>query len=317
MRKGCRQSYAAVTTAALPDVCLLRSDPLVPELGAGHSCASYQPYLSRDVSDTTNLEGRTALITGGTRGIGLAIARGLGSAGATVVVSSRKEPAVSAAVNDLRASGISAHGVLANVGRMDEAMAMVDRAIDLTGGIDILVNNAATNPVFGPLAETSTEAFDKIMAVNLKAPFEIGKRALASMKARGGGVVLNVSSVAGLSPESGLGTYSVSKAALISLTQVMAREWGCYNVRANALCPGFIRTDFSAALWTNERLSASIRAQQPIPRWGEADEVAEMAVFLCSDRARFCTGAWYVVDGGFMIRDQFATIRQGPDAGTR
>lgn len=256
--------------------------------------------------NTFDLKGKTALVTGGTRGIGLAIARKLGAAGAAVVVSSRKEPAVSAVVAELRSDGVTAHGIPANVGRLEEGLAVVDRAVELLGGLDILVNNAATNPVYGPVAETSSEAFDKIMSVNVKAPFELGKRALVSMTSRGGGVVLNISSVAGLSPEAGLGIYSVSKAALISLTQVMAREWGRFNVRVNALCPGFIKTDFSAALWKNPAIMTTLTAQQPIPRWGEPDEVADFAVFLCSDQARFCTGASYLVDGGFMVRDQFA-----------
>ncbi|MEP7348170.1 MAG: SDR family oxidoreductase [Gemmatimonadaceae bacterium] len=270
------------------------------------SFAAATPSTLPFVPNTIDLTGKTALVTGGTRGIGLAIARGLGAAGAMVIVSSRKEPAVNAVVAELRSRGITAHGIPANVGRLDEAHALVDRSIALAGGIDILVNNAATNPVYGPVAQSSSEAFDKIMAVNVKAPFEIGKRALPSMTARGGGVVLNISSVAGLAPETGLGIYSVSKAALISLTQVMAREWGSVNVRVNALCPGFIKTDFSAALFKNESIMTMLTAQQPIPRWGEAEEVADFAVFLCSDQARFCTGGSYLVDGGFMVRDQFA-----------
>ncbi len=276
-----------------------------------HIVARAHPNTRRPVPNTTDLTGKTALVTGGTRGIGLAIARALGRAGATVVVSSRKEAAVSAVVADLRSHGITAHGIPANVGRLEESLAVVDRSVELTGGIDILVNNAATNPVYGPVADTSGEAFDKIMLVNVKAPFELGKRALASMTARGGGVVLNISSVAGLAPEAGLGIYSVSKAALISLTQVMAREWGRFNVRVNALCPGFIKTDFSAALWKNPSIMTMLTAQQPIPRWGDPEEVADFALFLCSDQARFCTGASYLVDGGFMVRDQFATARTG------
>jgi dehydrogenase/reductase SDR family protein 4 len=308
MRK-LRRASPICTILRLPLALRAARTSISPTTGSEAKAAKINPTF-RLVPNTFDLKGKTALITGGTRGIGLAIARGLGASGATVVVSSRKEPAVTAVVAELRSHGIVAHGIPANVGRLDEALGAVDRAIDLVDGIDILVNNAATNPVYGPVAETSSEAFDKIMAVNVKAPFEIAKRVLPSMTARGGGVVLNISSVAGIAPETGLGIYSVSKAALISLTQVMAREWGRLNVRVNALCPGFIKTDFSAALWKNESIMTMLTAQQPIPRWGEPDEVADFAVFLCSDQARFCTGASYLVDGGFMVRVQFAAGRR-------
>lgn len=248
-----------------------------------------------------HLNGKVALVTGATRGIGLAITKALAAAGATVIVSSRKEPAVAAVVSALRGEGADAHGIPANVGRLEESQQLVERTIELAGGIDILVNNAATNPVYGPVRDTSIEAFDKIIQVNVRAPFEIARRALPSMIARGGGAVLNISSIGGLKPETGLGIYSVSKAALISLTQVMAREWGEFNVRVNALCPGFIKTDFSAALWKNEAVMGSVLSRQPIARLGTPEEVANFAIFLLSDAASFCTGGAYLVDGGYLL----------------
>lgn len=253
------------------------------------------------MTTSNNLAGKVALVTGATRGIGLAITRVLSASGATVIVSSRKEPAVSSTVAELREAGGIAHGVPANVGRLEESHALVDRAIDLAGGIDIVVNNAATNPVYGPVRDTSTEVFDKIIQVNVRAPFEIARRALPSMIGRGGGSVLNMSSIGGLAPETGLGIYSVSKAALISLTQVMAKEWGVHNVRVNALCPGFIKTDFSAALWKNESVMSQVLSHQPISRLGTPEEVAQFALFLLSDAASFCTGGAYLVDGGYML----------------
>src|SRR5215213_9182758 len=206
-----------------------------------------------------DLSSKVAVVTGATRGIGRAIATELGRAGAAIVVSSRKQDAVDATVNSLVADGITAKGFPANVGRLDEARALIAFAESELGRIDVLVNNAAVSPLYGPLTSMTEAAFDKIMAVNLKAPLELACRALPIMAARGGGSIINMSSVDGLRPDTGLGIYSVSKAALINLTKAMALEWGAQNVRANAICPGLIKTGFSAAMWSeNEGVAAQL-----------------------------------------------------------
>jgi NAD(P)-dependent dehydrogenase (short-subunit alcohol dehydrogenase family) len=247
------------------------------------------------------LDGRIALVTGGTRGIGEAIALAFAQAGARVIVSSRKPEGVEKTVATIREAGGEVFGIAANVGREGEADALAEKAVATWGGIDILVNNAAANPVHGPVVNTSNDAFDKIIDVNLKAPFELARKLHGVMKARGGGSVINISSVGGVSPEEGLGIYSVSKAALISLTKVMAKEWGPDGIRANAICPGLIQTRFSAALWQNDDLTTRWLSQQAIPRIGQPEDVASCALYLASDASSYCTGGVYMVDGGYSI----------------
>ena len=251
---------------------------------------------------TTNrfsLDGSVALVTGGTRGIGRAIALAFAKAGARVVVASRKPEAVESTVKDLRAIGTSAEGIVANVGKPGETKRMVDETVAAFGGIGILVNNAAVNPTFGPVENTGTDAFDKIIAVNVRAPFDLAKEVRPHFIARGGGVILNIASIGAVTPDAGLGIYSMSKAALVSLTQVLAKEWGKDNIRSNANCPGLIRTDFSSALWKNEQILAHMMTRQAIPTLGEPDDIAGLALFLCSEAGAFCTGGIYMADGGY------------------
>ena len=251
--------------------------------------------------DRFSLAGKVALVTGATRGIGHAIAVRFAAAGAAVMVVSRKQEAVDATVAQLQAGGARVAGRAANVSRPEDAALIVADTLKEFGGLDVLVNNAAANPVFGPVENTGTDAFDKIMGVNVRAPFDLAKAARPHFIARGGGVILNISSIGGVSPEPNLGIYSVSKAAIISLTQVLAKEWGKDGIRANAICPGFIKTDFSSALWQNEKILAHILRTQAISKLGEPDDIATLALFLCSDAGSLCTGGVFLADGGYTI----------------
>jgi NAD(P)-dependent dehydrogenase (short-subunit alcohol dehydrogenase family) len=247
-----------------------------------------------------DLTGKVALLTGASKGIGEAMARGMAEFGATVVLSSRKQDAVDAVAQAFRADGLDALAIAANVGSAGDIDALVEQAVERCGGIDILVNNAAANPVFGPIQNTDARAFDKIIDVNLRGPFELCKRVYPIMRARGGGSIINISSIGGVTPEAGIGIYSVSKAALLSMTQAMAQDWGPDNIRVNAICPGLIRTRFSAALWSDDAVLARFVKHTPLGRAGEADDVAGLATFLASDAAAYCSGGLYAVDGGYL-----------------
>jgi NAD(P)-dependent dehydrogenase (short-subunit alcohol dehydrogenase family) len=186
------------------------------------------------------------------------------------------------------------------MGDAEAIRGLVERTIEAFGGIDVIVNNAATNPVYGPLLETDVAVFDKIMAVNVKGPLELAKLAHPHLRKRGGSVI-NISSVGGLRPEPLLGIYSVSKAALISLTKVMAQEWGRDNIRANVICPGLVRTKFSAALWQNEQVLKEFMRALPLGRIAEPEEMVGLALFLASPASSYCTGGVYLADGGHIL----------------
>lgn len=255
----------------------------------------------QQILDVFQLEGKVALITGASKGIGESIARLYGLAGARVVISSRKQDALDALAAELRGIGIDVLPVAANAGNMEDLVRLVETTKAHYGGLDILVNNAAANPVFGPVEDTPVSAFDKIMDVNVKGPFELSKLALPLMKTRGGGSIINVSSIGGISPEPQLGIYSVSKTALISLTKVLAKEWGAYGIRVNAICPGLIKTKFSQALWDNEQILQYTLSHLPIARIGTPDEIGALALFLAGSGAAYCTGAVFTADGGHTI----------------
>jgi dehydrogenase/reductase SDR family protein 4 len=254
-----------------------------------------------DANKLFSLERKTALITGASKGIGEAIARLYAACGATVVINSRKQEELDKVAESIQEEGGTCTGIAGNAGDIEACKVLVEKVINIYGRIDILVNNAASNPVFGPVVECEEWAFDKIMNVNVKAPFELSKLVYPIMKKLGGGSVINISSIAAITPDPGLGMYSVSKAALNMLTKVTAKEWGADNIRVNAICPGLIKTKFSEALWQNEKWLNHFVKQTPIARMGTVDEIAGLALFLASDASGYCTGTIFTADGGVTI----------------
>ncbi len=248
-----------------------------------------------------DLSGKVAIVTGASRGIGEAIARGLAAFGATVVVSSRKQEAVDAVAESIRSDGHQAFAVPAHMGDLAAIRNLVVKTQEQFGGIDILVNNAAANPVFGPLLSVDDAAFAKIMQVNVWGPLALARAAHALMKSRGGGSIINVSSIGGLRPEPMLGLYSASKAALINLSQTMAKEWSREGIRVNVICPGLVKTKFSAALWQDEKTLQRFLQTVPLGRIAQPEDMVGVAVYLASPASAYCTGAVFTVDGGHII----------------
>ena len=248
-----------------------------------------------------DLKNKVALITGASKGIGEAIALTLAAHGAKVVINSRKQEEIDKVANMIRSAGGECLAIAGNAGEVATCKSLIDQTVKRYGGLDILVNNAASNPSYGPIVESEEWAYDKIMSVNVKAPFELSRYAYPEMKKRGGGSVINMSSIASHTPDPGLGLYSVSKAALNMLTKVMAKEWGPDNIRVNAICPGLIKTKFSQAIWQDEAMLKRFMKMVPMGRMGTVEEIAALALFLSSDVSGYCTGTLFYADGGTVI----------------
>lgn len=238
---------------------------------------------------TISLEGKVALVTGGSRGIGREIALKFAEAGADVVVSSRKLPDLEAVAGEIKARKRKALAVASHVGKMEEAEALIEKIKAEFGRLDILVNNAGTNPYNGPLFDTEEWAWDVTMNVNLKAPFFLSLMAAKMMREQGGGNIINISSTAGINP-SELHIYSISKAGLIMLTRVMAMQLEKHNIRVNAIAPGLIKTRLSEALWKGSQLPEYEERDNTLNRMGMPGDIAEIALCLASDTFRFVTG---------------------------
>jgi NAD(P)-dependent dehydrogenase (short-subunit alcohol dehydrogenase family) len=245
-----------------------------------------------------NLTNKVALITGASRGIGLAIAKNFISSGARVVISSRKQDALEEVAQEMRSIGGEVLPLAANTSDGEAVDRLVSKAIATFGGVDILVNNAATNPHFGPILSAEESHWIKTLDVNITGYFRLVKACAESMCKRGGGKVINVSSINGLQAQSGMGIYCVSKAGVLMLTKVLALELASDNIQVNAIAPGLIKTKFSRLLWDTPEIYQAALQNIPQKRIGMPEELAGIALYLASPASNFTTGAIFVVDGG-------------------
>jgi NAD(P)-dependent dehydrogenase (short-subunit alcohol dehydrogenase family) len=244
------------------------------------------------------LDGKVALVTGASRGIGMAIAEQFARSGAKVMLSSRRPEALEKVASQISASGAEVAWHAANAGNEDDAAECVNATVERFGSLDILVNNAATNPYFGPIVDIDLSRARKTVLVNQEAVLNWTQLAWRAYMRDNGGTVLNVSSIGGLAVEPGIGWYNVTKAAVAHLTMQMAGELGP-AVRVNALAPGLVKTEFARALW--ETAGDAIARRLPLKRLGEPEDIANAALFLVSDAASWITGHILVIDGGAMV----------------
>ncbi len=242
------------------------------------------------------LDGKTAVVTGGSRGIGKEIARVYAEAGARVMITSRKADVCESAAADI---GHDCQWEAGNVGNEDDADRVIAAAIERLGGADILVNNAATNPYAGPLIDADIPRWQKTIDVNMTAPLFWTQKVWNSWQKDNGGVVVNISSVGGLTTSPILGVYDVTKAALIHMTKQLAAEMGP-AVRVNAICPGLIKTDFAKTLWEDGK-GDQVAQAYPLKRLGEVDDIAAAALYLAADSGSWMTGQVLVLDGGGLV----------------
>ena len=244
------------------------------------------------------LNKKTAIVSGGSKGIGKAIALKYAQAGADVVICSRRKENLEAAVIEAESNGFSLIPIECNTSNFDSIQSVVDLTMDKFGKGDILVNNAATNPYYGPILNSEDSHWDKIFDVNVKGYFNFAKACSISMIKNNYGKIINVASIAAKTPLEGLGVYNISKAAVVMLTKVLAKELGQHNIQINTLAPGLIKTDFSKALWEDENTYNKIVKSIPQGKMGTPEDISGMALYLASDASDFITGSIFTVDGG-------------------
>ena len=247
-----------------------------------------------------SLTGKIALVTGASRGIGESIAITLAENGAHCILVSRKQDELEVVVKKITDKGGSAEAMACNMGYQDQIVALMKAIEDKHGRLDVLVNNAAANPYFGEMINAEEWAWDKTLAVNLKAPFFLTQAAAKMMKTKGGGSIVNVASINGVRPAILQGIYSITKAGLISMTQAFAKELASFNIRVNALLPGLTDTKFSGAITANEDIKNMVVAQIPLQRMAQPEEMAGAVLYLASAASSYTTGACITCDGGML-----------------
>ena len=257
------------------------------------------------MSAIINLEGKVAIVTGASRGIGEAIARTFAAHGAKVVVAARKIDSLASVAASI---GPNAHAIAAHTGREEDCVRLVTEAVEKFGKVDVLVNNAATNPYFGPFMDVDMGAWDKTFEVNVKGYFWLTREVVKHLRSRNakGGNVINIASVAGLMASPAQGVYAMTKAAILSMTKKLAVELAGGGgigdtIRVNAIAPGFIDTKFAGAILKNESLLNEVLARTPMKRYGVPDEIAGGALYLASEAASFLTGHTLVIDGAMTV----------------
>ena len=248
-----------------------------------------------------DLSGNVAIITGSTKGIGLAIAEALARAGAKVVISSRKPDNCEEVASAIRSEGLEAAAIPCHIGKRDDVEHLVSETKRLYGQIDILVCNAAVNPYYGPMSKLTDETFTRVIDSNVRSNLWLCNLVLPDMAERKNGSVILVSSIGGLKGSLNLGIYAISKAADFQLARNLAVEWGPHNIRINCIAPGLVRTDFARTLWENDEMLAKVESGTPLRRIGEPEDIAGAAVFLASRASRWMTGQVVVIDGGVTI----------------
>lgn len=249
-----------------------------------------------------SLEGKVAIVTGASRGIGEAIAKTFAKKGAKVVVSSRKIDGLTPVANAINEAGGRAEPIACHAGKEDQVKALISQTVDKFGQVDILVNNAAANPYFGPMLGCDWSAWDKTFEVNVKGYFMMIREVVQHLSSRNApGSIVNVASIAGMTGAIAQGVYGMTKASVISMTQTLSVELGGSGIRVNAIAPGLVETYFAGALMANEALVDKMKNQAPVRRIGKPDDIAGMALYLASDASTYVTGQTFVLDGGMMV----------------
>lgn len=251
-----------------------------------------------------DLTGKTAVITGSSKGIGRAIAEQMALAGANVVISSRKAEPCAAVASAIQAAGGKAVAIPCHIGEAEQRKELMERTREKFGAVDILVCNAAINPYYGPIENTPDDVFDRMMSVNVRCNLNLASLVRPEMAQRKSGAIVIISSIAGIMGNTALGAYAITKAADMQLVRNLAVSWGRDGIRVNGIAPGLVKTDFAKALWDNPEILQSTLKQSPLGRIGDPVDIAGAAVMLASDAGKFITGTTIVIDGGVTIANR-------------